>query len=377
MSVLPELGVISFARGIPAPEMLPVEQLAECCERALSRHGKTALNYGSPEGFAPLREWIAARHGVTPERVIVTPGSLVAMNLLVRHLLPVPRRVIVEAPSYDRMLHLLGAARASVVTIGRTDGGLELDRLAGMLAAGHDPAFLYVLPTFHNPRAARSRARSASSSPTSRSSTGSSSIEDDPYGLLRLDGEPEPSIHQLLRERGGDELAVHMSSFSKSVAPGLRVGYVVLPERLVPAITALALSLYVSPPLLAQAQLFEFLDAGLLEPHLERVCALLRPRRDALLDVLGDRLPAGAQLDASRWWLLRLARAAGAARHAASSRGRARSAGVSFVPGAGFFTGADRAGARSARLSFSYPPVEDVRVGAERLAALLAVAEQG
>jgi 2-aminoadipate transaminase len=368
MSVLPEHGVISFARGVPAPEFLPVDELAECCERALSRHGRTALNYGPPGGFGPLREWIAERHGVTPERVLVTPGSLVAMNLLVRHLVRAERDVVVEAPTYDRMLQLLDAAGASVATVARTDGGLDLERLAALMS--REPAFLYVLPTFHNPSGRTldrpERERLADLALEHRLLV----VEDDPYGLLRLDGEPQPSLHALLRERGGDELAVHMSSFSKSVAPGLRVGYAVLPARLVPALTALATSLYVSPPLLAQAQLFEFLDAGLLGPHLERVLALLRPRRDALLEVLGERLPPGARLtrpDGGYFAWLELP----APLETRMLAERAPAARVSFVPGADFHPRAGHAGARSARLSFSYPSPEEIRAGAERLAELV------
>lgn len=107
MQFVPDTGVISFARGIPSPDMFPIEQLTESSRRAIERHGRVALNYGPAAGFRPLREWLADRHGVAPERIVVTPGSLVAMNFLVRHLLPTPRRTLVEAPTYDRALHLL------------------------------------------------------------------------------------------------------------------------------------------------------------------------------------------------------------------------------------------------------------------------------
>ena len=352
MSVLPEPGVISFARGIPAPEMLPVGQLAECTSRALARHGRTALNYGPPEGFGPLREWIAAWHAVPPERVIVTPGSLVAMNMLVSQLVAERQQVVVEAPTYDRMLHSLGVAGADLLTLSRTVDGLDLDRLAALLDGGCDPAFLYVLPTFHNPTGRTldrdQREQLAEIAIEHRLLV----IEDDPYGLLRLSGEPEPSVHRLLRDRGADELAVYMSSFSKSVAPGLRVGYVVLPASLVPAIAALATSLYVSPPLLAQAELFEFLDAGFFEPQLERVRALLLPRRDALVQVLGGGLPDGARLSAPEGgyfaWL-----DLPAGLDAATLQRRGREVGVSFVPGAGFFAGSGRRAQRSPLVQLS------------------------
>ncbi|MEO8687249.1 MAG: PLP-dependent aminotransferase family protein [Solirubrobacteraceae bacterium] len=369
MSVLPEAGVISFARGVPAPEMLPVQELAECSRRAVIRHGHTALNYGAPGGFSPLREWIARGHGVDASRVLVTPGSLVAMNLLVRHLLPVRRRVIVEAPTYDRMLHLLAGTGAEIVTIANTEAGIELDRLRELLAAGPAPAFLYLLPTFHNPTG-----RTVGHAQRERLTELALEyelvvVEDDPYGLLRLDGRPLPSVHGLLGDRGGHELGVFMSSFSKTVAPGLRVGYAVLPESMVAPLQALATALYISPPLLAQAQLFEFLDAGLLDLHVERLTALLRPRRDALLDGLGDALPDGARLtrpDGGYFAWLDLP----APFEASRLEELGRAAGVTFVPGAAFFPAAG--GERSARLSFSYPSAEEIRAGAERLAALFA-----
>jgi 2-aminoadipate transaminase len=374
MSVLPQEGVISFARGVPAPEMLPVQELAECCERALMRHGRTALNYGAPSGFQPLREWIAARHGTEPGRVLVTPGSLVAMNLLVRQLLPERRRVIVEAPSYDRMLRLLAGAGADVVSVPRIDEGLDLERLSQLLDTGLPPAFLYTLPTFHNPTGRTLGRGQREALADLAAARGLMVIEDDPYGLLRLDGEAQPSLHSLLAARGAGELAVFMSSFSKSVAPGLRVGYVVLPAWLVGPLEALATSLYVSPPLLAQAQLFEFLQEGLLEVQLARVLALLRPRRDALLEVLDARLS-----DVARWtrpdggYFLWLDLPAGLEAQRLAEAGRG--AGVAFVCGGGFYAGAG--GEHSARLSFSYPSAEEIRDGAQRLAALVSAAAPG
>ena len=173
MSVLPEPGVISFARGIPAPEMLPAGQLVECSGRALAKHGRTALNYGPPEGFGPLREWIAARHAVAPERVIVTPGSLVAMNMLVSQLVAERQQVVVEAPTYDRMLHLLDVAGADLLTLGGrptawTSTGSGRSSPAAVILRSSTSC-----RPFTTRAGGRSPAASASSSPRSRSSTGS------------------------------------------------------------------------------------------------------------------------------------------------------------------------------------------------------------
>jgi 2-aminoadipate transaminase len=193
-------------------------------------------------------------------------------------------------------------------------------------------------------------------------------VEDDPYGLLRVEGEPLPYVHALLRDLGGDHLALFSSSFSKTVAPGLRVGYVILPETLVAPFELIATRTYVSPPLLPQAQLHDFLATGGLEPQLEFLRSFLRPRRDALLKGLEEGMPEGTQWTRPEggyflWlelpWEL----------DALDLSARAAAAGVAFVPGPSFFH--DDRGRESARLSYSYPSVEEIRVGASRLAEVV------
>jgi 2-aminoadipate transaminase len=354
MSVLPAEGMISFARGIPSPDMLPVAQLAECAGRAANR---VALNYGAPFGYGPLREWLAERHGVTADRVMVTPGSLIALNFLVG---ATRGPAIVERPTYDRMLHALGDAE--VVRVDRTDDGVDLDQLAA--AVTPDTRFLYVLPTFHNP--------------TGRTLTGEQRralaafaiehellvYEDDPYRDVRIDGTPEPYLQALLP----DELCVFTSSFSKTVAPGLRVGYAVLPPQLVAPVAALATRTYVSPPLFAQAQLLEFLEAGFLPAHLEFLGRFLGERRDALLAELEPLRGVAAWTRPEGGYFLWLEQPG----DAGALLERARAAGVDFVPGASF-----GGGPGSARLSFSYPSVEEIRTGARRLAELVLDREPG
>lgn len=351
MSVLPEAGVISFARGIPSPDLLPVAQLTACAGRAANR---VSLNYGAPFGYGPLREWLAERHGVEVDRVIVTPGSLIALNFIVA---ATRGRAIVEAPTYDRMLHALG--ETEVVRVPRTDDGVDLETLATALTP--DTRFLYVLPTFHNPTGRTLTGAQRRALTDFAVERGLLVYEDDPYRDVRIEGAPEPCLQSLLPP----ELCVFTSSFSKTVAPGLRVGYAVLPPQLVAPVAALATRTYVSPPLLAQAQLLEFLTAGHLEPHLRFLAAALRARRDALLgelealrDVASWTRPEGGYF----LWLEQ-------PHDAAALLERARAAGVDFVPGAAF-----GGGPGSARLSFSYPSVEEIRDGARRLTGLVAAA---
>lgn len=368
MSLLPEANAISFARGIPSPDMFPLAELAESARRAVENDGRVALNYGPPGGYGPLRDWLGERHGVSPGRVLVLPGSLIGLNFVVAYLFRAGGRAVVEAPTYDRMLHALASVGGDVVTVDRSGDGLDLDRLREIAMANPRPKLLYVLPTFHNPTGRTLTLEQRQALVELALECELPVFEDDPYGLLRVEGEALPYVHELLRAGGGDHLAVFSSSFSKTVAPGIRVGYLVLPEGLVAPLEALVTRTYVSPPLLPQAQLHDFLTAGHFEPHLEFLRSFLRPRRDALLEVLAKELTQGVKWtrpDGGYFLWLELPKAV----DAAELNERARAAGVAFVPGAGFFHG-DR-GRNTARLSFSYPTVEEIRVGAHRLAGLV------
>lgn len=368
MSLLPEENVISFARGIPSPDMFPLAQLAESAKRAVERDGHVALNYGPPAGFGPLRDWLGDHHGVARDRVVVLPGSLIGLNFVVWHLLGEGGSAIVEAPTYDRMLHTLAAAGANVVTVDRDADGLDLDRLRTLAAGSLRPKLLYLLPTFHNPTGRTLTLEQRHALVELALEYELTVFEDDPYGLLRVEGEALPHVHELMRARGGDHLAVFSSSFSKVVAPGLRVGYLLLPQGLVAPVEALATRTYVSPALLPQAQLHDFLAAGLLERHLELLRSFLLRRRDALLDVLDEQLTGHAtwtRPEGGYFLWLELTQQI----DAAALNERARASGVAFVPGAGFFHG-DR-GHNTARLSFSYPSVDEIGTGARRLASLV------
>ena len=367
-SILPAPGTISLARGIPAPETFPIEQLAQCSARAIERHGRVVLNYGDPQGFPPLCEWLAQRHGVTPEQIIITPGSIMGLSFLARVLLEGNGQAAIEAPCYDRMIALLARLGAEVIPVARTSHGLDLDELRRVFAQRSRPGFLYVLPTFHNPMGLTMTLAEREALVDLALELEIVVLEDDPYGLLRVEGEPLPLLHELLCRRDGGHLAVHLSSFSKTVSPGMRVGYIVAPISLQGRLRALATATYVSPPLLAQAELYEYLRAGHLEPHLAYLQSFLRARRDALLEVFGERMPPDA-----RWthpyggyflWLDLPPRI-----NAATLARRSAAAGVTIVPGSGFFPGSG--GEYGARLSFSFPSVEEIRAGAARLAELV------
>ena len=350
--------MISFARGIPAPECLPVEELADCARAALERDGATVLSYGSSAGYAPLRDWIAERHGVDPERVLVTNGSLQGMVFLADRF--AGERVLVEEPTYDRPLKILAAHGVETVPVAMDDEGLDLAALADALDSGGKPAFLYTIPTFQNPSgrtlSVERRHRLAEVVREHELLV----LEDDPYGLVRFDGEAPPTLFEL---EGGTRVA-YSSSFSKTIAPGLRVGYFVLPNTLERELEALATSTYITPVLLGQATVFEFLRRGNFEPNLERVSTLLGARRDAMLEALERELPDARWSKPQGGYFVWLELPEGA--DAGALLERATAAGVTFVPGADF-GGAPN----TARLAFSFVSPDEIREGVRRLAALV------
>jgi 2-aminoadipate transaminase len=349
---------ISFARGVPAPECLPVEELADCARAAIERDGATVLSYGSSAGYAPLRDWIAERHGVDPERVLVTNGSLQGMVFLAERF--AGERVLVEEPTYDRPLKILAAHGVETVPVAMDDEGLDLAALADALESGGNPAFLYTIPTFQNPSGRTLSVERRHQLAEIAREHELLVLEDDPYGLVRFDGEAPPTLFEL---EGGTRVA-YSSSFSKTIAPGLRVGYFVLPNALERELEALATSTYITPVLLGQATVFEFLRRGNFEPNLERVSTLLGARRDAMLEALERELPDARWSKPQGGYFVWLELPEGA--DAGALLERATAAGVTFV------SGADFGGApNTARLAFSFVSPDEIREGVRRLAALV------
>ncbi len=336
-------------------------ELADCAKEALERDGLVALSYGSTLGYGPLREWIAERHGVELGRVLVTNGSLQAFHFVLDSL---GGRVIVERPTYDRPRKILVAAGTGFDEVGVDEDGLDVEELERVLAGAPDPSFLYTIPTFQNPTGSTlsgERRRRLAGLSGERSLA---VLEDDPYGLVRFEGEALPTLFEL----EGGENVMYSSSFSKTIAPGLRVGYAIVPAALGPALEELAASTYITPALLAQATVFEFLRRGLFEPNLERVRGLLRERRDAMLEALERELAGRARWNKPEGgyflWL-----GLPDSVDAAELLVRAGEAGVSFVPGADF-----GGPPSSARLAFSFVSPEEIDEGVRRLANLVAPA---
>ena len=350
--------MISFARGVPAPECLPVDELADCARAALERDGRTILSYGPSPGYAPLREWIAARHDVDPSRVFITNGSLQGFVFLAQRLAPA-KRVLVEQPTYDRPLKILRELGAETVPVACDDGGLDPDALSDALSSGEKPAFLYLIPTFQNPSGRTLDLERRRRVVEIARDHDLLVLEDDPYGLVRFEGEPLPSLFEL---SGGT--TAYSSSFSKTIAPGLRVGWFVLPESIERELEATATATYITPVLLGQATVFEFVDRGRFESNLERVRSLIGARRDAMVEAFDRELPD-----------VRITRPDGGyflwaeldgVDAGALLRG-AEEAGVTFVKGTDFGGAAD-----SLRLAYSFVSLDEIGEGVATLASVLA-----
>ena len=358
---------ISFARGNPSPDLLAVSELADCAKAAIERDGARILNYGPVGGYPPLREWIAAQHGVEPEQVLVLNGSLQGLALLVElfgHRGP----ILVEAPTYDRPLKLVAMRGGEVRPVPQNEDGLDVDALAAELDRGPAPAFLYVLPTFQNPSGRTLPLESRRRLVELARERGLLIVEDDPYGRVRFSGEPLPTLYEL----AGGENVVYSSSFSMTVAPGIRVGYILVSRELAAQIEARAVQTYLAPAFVGQATIHEFATRGLLEPNIERVCSVLRGRRDAMVGALEETLggtAAWSHPDGGYFLWLDLP----ADVDTRALLPRAEASGVTFVPGADFFVGDGEAGRSSLRLAYSFVGADAIREGIGRLAALLAL----
>jgi DNA-binding transcriptional MocR family regulator len=358
------MSLISFARGIPGPDLLPIDEFGDCAKAALARDGAAALNYGPTLGYPPLREWIAERHGVPVERVMITNGSLQAFNFIARHHVQAGARIFVEAPCYDRSLQILRRIGAEVESIPLSEDGMDLDALESALAATSGPSLVYTIPTFQNPSGRTLSEPNRHRLIEVARRHGATVLEDDPYGLLRFGGENLPRLFELSEGEG-----VHfMSSFSKTVAPGIRVGYALLPEELMGAMQTFVFENYVSPVMFVEATLYEFVSRGRFDPNVEAIQQALHERRDAMISALARELPEGTTWnEPDGGYFLWVDLPGGLS--AEGLLAQADEAGVAFIKGPDFFF---HGGGESAmRLAFSYERPEAIEEGIARLGRLV------
>jgi 2-aminoadipate transaminase len=356
---------IPFTRGVPSADMLPVDDFRRALADAMEREPTVALSYATG-GHPGLRRWIGERYGVGPERVVCANGSLEAFAFVAAVLLAraSTTRVLVEAPTYDRSILILQRAGAEVVGVPVDGDGIDTDALAAELER-EAPAFLYVIPNFQNPSGATMTLERRRRVLELAAQHDVVVVEDDPYGLLRWAGESYPTLYEL--DDTGRVLT--LSSFTKTVAPGLRIGYVVGSEELAAAVGKYAENTYISPCMVSQAGLAAYCQAGSFEPGVERARDELKRRCDAMVEAVRTHFPPSAQMVVPEGgYFLWIDLGPGADTSALAAR--AAEAGVPFVRGADFF--ADGGGTTSLRLAFSAVPAPRIREGIERLGAVIA-----
>jgi 2-aminoadipate transaminase len=362
-------GLISFARGVPSPDMTPPEELRAAADRALREDPVGALAYGAGSGYGPLREWIAERHTVEPERVFVANGSLEAGMLLFDTVVEDGDPVVVEAPSYDRTLLGLQRRGADLHAVPLEADGLDVAALERLLDGGLRPRLIHVIPNFHNPAGCTLSLGKRERLVELARAHDFVIFEDDPYGELSFEGERLPTMLGLDGGAAEEEgRVVHASSFSKTIAPGVRIGYLVGPPALIARITTLAVNTYISPNMLAEAIVYEFCRSGAINDSIAHVKRCLRERRDALVGALERHVGEDATFVAPEggyflWVELPEEVDTEQLLAAASERG------VVFVKGSDFML---EGGRNALRLAYSGVTPDQIEEGVRRLAEALA-----
>jgi len=371
-------GIISFAGGLPSPKTFPVAEFEEACAKVLRDDPQGALQYAASEGYAPLREMVAASLGaqakaqgqhweVNPANVLITTGSQQGLDLVAKILLDEGSRVLVESPTYLGAVMAFTPMEPEVLSVESDDEGLDL---ADLRAKAKDARFLYVLPNFQNPTGrTMSEARRAALSATA-AELGLPIMEDNPYGDLWFDT-PPPAALTARNPEGG----IYLGSFSKVLAPGLRMGFIVAPSAVYPKLLQAKQAADLHSPSFNQRMIAEVMKDGFLDRHVPTIRALYKSQRDAMLEALAQHFPdAQTNPEQSLTWnspaggMFLWARLP-AGMNAVNLLPHAVDKGVAFVPGAPFYAG--NADERSMRLSFVTPSVEEIHRGVAALAAAI------
>jgi DNA-binding transcriptional MocR family regulator len=278
---------ISFARGAPSLDIVDVEGLKEAAARAFTNDPGGATAYGTAIGYVPLREWIAEQHSVDPSQVVVTNGSMQADAFLFDELVEPSDTVIVERPTYDRTLLGLRERLADIRMVELEPDGIDVDGVARLIESGVEPKLAHIIPNFQNPAGYTLGRDKRDALLALAREHGFTIFEDDPYVSIRFTGDPLPTMLSLDR----DETVVYASSFSKTVCPGIRVGYLVGPAPLIASVVKRATNTYISPNMVAQAIVHEYVSSGALQRSIETVRTNLKARVEALVGALERDLP--------------------------------------------------------------------------------------
>ena len=375
-------GMISFAGGLPAPDVFPTERFQEACHKVLAEQGSAALQYGETEGYRPLRELIAnnmARYGIKAqaENVLITSGSQQALDLIGKLFINAGDRVLLEAPTYLGALQAFNVYGAEYVSVPIDEDGLQTEQLEKRLRSG--PKFMYILPNFQNPAGTTLSEGRRHELVLLADKYGIPIVEDDPYGQLRYEGEHLPPMVVLdrenLRRDAGYSIGnvIYLSTFSKTLAPGLRLGWIVAPPEIITKLAQLKQGADLHTSTFTQFVAYEVARDGFLDKHVKLIRKVYSERRDVMLEALQEFFPPTVtwthpQGGLFLWVTLPRGLDIQTVFRSALEQN------VAFVPGDSFYANDSRdnntcEGCRHMRLNFSNAAPDKIREGIRRLAA--------
>ncbi|HEX3692684.1 MAG TPA: PLP-dependent aminotransferase family protein [Solirubrobacteraceae bacterium] len=352
---------ISFARGAPSLDIVDVSGLKDAAARAFESDPAGTTAYGTSIGYPRLRTWIADRHGVEPERVLVTNGSMQADAFLFEQLVCEGDDVIVERPTYDRTLLSLQSRGAKVHPVALQPDGIDTDALDRLLGEGATPTLAHIIPNFQNPAGYTLSQAKREALVGLAAEHDFVIFEDDPYVDLRFSGQKLPRMLELDPQR-----VVYASSFSKTVCPGIRVGYLVGPTDLIAQIAKLATNTYISPNMVAQSIVYEFCASGAIERSIENVRTALAKRAKTLAEALRREIPEAQFVEPEGGYFMWVTLPEGT--DVARLFELAGELGVAFVKGTDFVIDG---GENTLRLAYSGVTPEQIDEGVGRLAEAL------
>ena len=359
LKVTEKPGIISFAGGLPSPKTFPVTTFAAACEKVLREDGQAALQYAASEGYGPLREMVAAMlpWDVNPAQVLITTGSQQGLDLVAKVLIDAGSRVLVETPTYLGALQAFTPMEPDIVSVASDDEGVDIADLAAKAAGAR---FLYVLPNFQNPtgRTMSEARRAALSAEAVR--LGLPLVEDNPYGELWFDA--PPPLPLTARNPDG---CVYLGSFSKVLAPGLRLGFMVAPLSIFPKLLQAKQAADLHSPGFNQRLVAEVMKGGFLDRHVPTIRTLYKSQLVAMLAAMTREMPAGVEWNTPAGGMFLWVRLP-EGMNAIELLPMAVERNVAFVPGWAFY--ADKADARTLRLSFVTSSVAQINIGIAALA---------
>jgi 2-aminoadipate transaminase len=358
---------INFTRGVPANESFPIDEVIEAATAVLKTKGAATLQYGPSSGFPPLREWLAEWQGVEMERILTGNGSLQLIEFLCLYLLKPGDVVFTESPTYDRTITLLRRHGANVVGIPPEADGPNVEALEDALRTRR-PKLFYVIPDFQNPSGATCSGAKRRRLVELAERHDFWLVEDAPYRLLRYRGDEEPTLYRLAPER-----TLHLSSFTKLIAPGVRTGFMVGPPTLISRLAKVAEDTYISPGYVSQGITYEWCRRGRLPPQIERLKKLYAPRLDACLAAIDREMPDAVATRPDGGFFISLTLPAGV--ETTAVRAEAARHGLNLADGLAFFP--QGGGERFLRLPFCALSPAEIGEGVRRLGESVRLVRSG